>query len=154
MYQTLRHRLRAYVHQTPAREVIIGEVKLARVERGENVLRPRNKQPNDGTPLARDGVKYERRARALEKYRAAAHEQRAEPVHFCAGVVERRNAEENVIMRLRVVRMLDAAGVHKRAVLVQNGLGEARRAGRKVNRGVVILTETAGLKARGAVGGH
>ena len=47
-------------------------------------------------------------------------------MHLCAGVVEGRDAEEAVLACLRVVRLLDLAGVHECLVIVKDSLGEAR----------------------------
>ena len=53
-------------------------------------------------------------------------------MHFGARMVKRRNAQENVIMRLSVVVLLDDRGPVQRAVLVQNSLREAGCAGGKM----------------------
>ena len=62
-------------------------------------------------------------------------------MHLCARVVERGNAEEDVILRLPVVMLLRHAGTDERPVPVQNGLREARRAGGEVDRGVVLFVK-------------
>ena len=73
-------------------------------------------------------------------------------MHLRAGVVERRNAQECVVLGLPVVSLLDLAAVDKAAVLQDDRLGEARRAGREVDRSVVVLRHLQGGRSRRAVG--
>ena len=62
-------------------------------------------------------------------------------MHLRASVVERGNAEEYVVVRLPVVRLLDLRGVHERAVRVEYRLREAGGAGGEVYRCVVVVGE-------------
>ena len=68
-------------------------------------------------------------------------------MHLRARVVEGRDAEEAVVLRLAVVVLLHAAGVHEAAVAQDDGLGEARRAGAEVDRRVVVVREGDGGRA-------
>ena len=60
-------------------------------------------------------------------------------MHFGTRVIQGRDAKENVVVRLRVMRLLALGGVHQRTVGVQNCLGEARRTRREVDGSIVIL---------------
>ena len=60
-------------------------------------------------------------------------------MHFRAGVVERGDAEEHVVLLLAMVVLLGAAGIDERLVRVENRLWEPGRAGGEVDRRVVVL---------------
>ena len=60
-------------------------------------------------------------------------------MHLCAGVVERRDAEEHIVLGLAVVILLDLAGMHQALVIVQDRLREARRAGGEIDRSIVRI---------------
>ena len=146
-----RNGLRTDVHEPPLGEGIVRELHVAALDGVENVLRPWDEQPNDRALLLAHGAENPFRLHSLEEHGLAAHEKAAEPVHLGARVVERRNAEEHVVLRLAVVRLLHAAGVHEGVVLQDDGLGEARRAGAEVDGGLVVVVEGYGGSARGAV---
>ena len=147
-----RHRLRADVHQPPLRQLVVLDFEVAAVERVQNVLRPRHEQPDNRTFLPGDGLQHILRLGALEQHGLAAGNQTAEPVHLRARVVQRRDAQEHVVLRLAVVRLLDARGVHQALVVVQNRLREAGRAGGKVDGRVVLVAQRNARALAGAVG--
>ena len=62
-------------------------------------------------------------------------------MHLCPRVVERRDAEEYVVVSLPVVALLDLRGVHEALVVVQYRLGEAGRSRGEVYRRVVLVGE-------------
>ena len=133
-----RHGLRADVHQPPLIEPVIRRFYVAALNRIQYILRPRHQQPDDCAALVRDGAQNPFGLRALEQHRPAARNQTAEPVHLRAGVIERRYAEEHVVLRLAVMRLLAARRMNQRAMGVQYRLGEAGRAGGIVDRRVVV----------------
>ena len=68
-------------------------------------------------------------------------------------MIQRRDAEETVVLGLSVVSRLDSAGVDEALVIVEYSLGESRRSRREVYSGIVRLLErTLGVVAR-ALGG-
>ena len=72
-------------------------------------------------------------------------------MHLGARVVQRGDAEEHIILTLAVVLLLGQARAHQCALAVQNGLGKARRAGAKVDGGVVILQQFHRRRGRAGV---
>ena len=126
---------------SPLVELVVGELHVAALDRVEDVLRPRHEQPHDRALLLAHGAEDPLRLHALEEHGLAAHEEAAEPVHLRAGVVERRDAEEHVVLRLPVVVLLHLAGVHEAVVLEHDRLREAGRAAREVDRRVVVIGE-------------
>ena len=138
-YKTGRNRLRAYMHKPPAGKVIFRKVDIAPVDCVQYILRPRHKQPYNSTFFVRYGFDYPLGFYSLQKHRAPARNQAAEPVHFCAGVIERRNTKKGVLARLTVVRLFGTTGVHKAFVVVKDCLGESRCTRREVYRRVVLL---------------
>ena len=146
-----RHGLCAYVHETPLVEVVVGKVDAAGVHGVQQVLSPRHEEPHYGALLFGDGAQYPFGLHAAQEHGLGAGEQGAEPVHLGAGVVERRDAEEDVVVLLLVVGGFGAAGIHQRLVGVEYGLGEAGGAGGEVDGGVVVLVENHGRRGGGAV---
>lgn len=71
-------------------------------------------------------------------------------MHDGAGVVERRDAEKDVVVRLTVVLLLHDGGLGEALVVVQDGLGEAGGARAKVDRRVLVLGERDHGVCRGA----
>ena len=136
-----RHRLGADVHETPLREDVVAEIDLFRFDRVEDILRPRNEEPDDRATFFRDRMKDRFGLDSAQQHGLAADEETAEPVHLRAGVIERRDAEEDVLARLRMVVLLREAGRGQAAVRVQDRLREARRSGGEVDRGVVFARE-------------
>ncbi|MPN32907.1 hypothetical protein SDC9_180390 [bioreactor metagenome] len=94
------------MHQPPLIQAIILKPDFAAVNRIQNVLNPRNKQPHDGRFLFRHGLQNPFGGNAPEDYRFASGQQAAEPVHFRAGMVQRRNAQKHVVMRLGMMILL------------------------------------------------
>ena len=129
------------MHEPPLRQLVVFEVDSAVVYRVEDVLHPRHEQPYDGAFFVGYGLDYRLGVGALEQDAFAARYEAAEPVHLRAGVVERRYAEEYVVVRLPVVGLLDLRGVHERAVRVEYRLREACGAGGEVYRRVVVVGE-------------
>ena len=76
---------------------------------------------------------------ALEQNSLAAGNQAAEPMHLCAGMIQRRNAQEYILLGLTVMMLLHAGCMHQRFMVVQNGLRESRRAGGEINRRIVLI---------------
>ena len=98
------------MHKSPLCERVILESEVAAVDAVKYILNPRNEQPNDSRLLVRRGLEHPLGLYAAEENCLAAREKRAEPVHLRARVIERRNAEENVVLGLRVVVLLGVAG--------------------------------------------
>ena len=144
-----RHGLSAYVHQSPMREVVVGKFYLAAVYRVEDILRPRHEQPDYGHLLVTDRAEYPSRGDAFKEHRAAAAHQRAEPMHLGARVIERRDAEEDILSRLRVVFLFGDRGAHERLVAVQYRLREAGGTAREIDGGVVLVVVGHGGLFRG-----
>ena len=144
-----RHGLRADVHEPPLVEQVVVKIDAAGLDRVENVLRPGHEQPDDRAFFLRDGPQDPFRLHAPQQNGLAARDQTAEPVHLRARVVERRDAEENVVFGLAVVMLLGHAGTDERLVPVQDRLREAGRAGGEVDGGVIVLTESDGRDAGG-----
>ena len=139
--QALGHRLRADVHEAPLVQVVVLEPQLAALDRRQDVLHPRHEQPDDGTALAADRLEDELRGDATQQHRPGANDERAHPMELGAGVVERRYAEEDVVVRLPVVPLLHLRRLREAAMAVQDRLGEARRAGGVVDRRVVVVRD-------------
>lgn len=59
-----------------------------------------------------------------QKNRAAAREEAAEPMHLRTGMIKRRDAEEHVRMRLRMMLLLGLGGGHKRTVRMSIAFGK------------------------------
>ena len=149
-----RHGLRADVHQPPLVKVIVVQVHTAGLDGVQQVLRPGHQQPDDGALFLGDGAQDPLGLDAAQQHGLAARQQRAEPVHLGAGVVQRRDAQEHVVAGLAVVVLLHLAGAHQRAVVVQYGLGEARGARGEVDGRVVRLGQLHRRRAGGAEGGQ
>ena len=150
--QARRDRLRTDVHQPPLVKHIVLFFKPAALQVDQDVLRPGNQQPHDGAFFLADGTEDPFGLYTAQQHRLAAGDQAAEPVHLGPGVVQRRDAEENVVPGLAVVLLLGKAGVHQRAVPVQDGLGEACRSGGKIDGGAVVLLQQDRRRFKGAVG--
>ena len=146
-----RHGLGADVHEAPLVEIVVGKVDAACVHGVQQVLRPRHEQPHDGALFLGHGAQNPFGLHAAQEHGLGAGDQRTEPVHLGAGVVERRDAEEHVVVLLAVVGGFGKAGIGQRAVGVQNGLGEAGSAGGEIDGGVVVFFQHHGRGALGAV---
>ena len=148
--QALRDGLGADVHEAPLVQVVVGEPHRALLDGHEDVLRPRHEQPHDRAALVGDGLQHGLGRDAAQQHAAAAHHEAAEPVHARARVIERRDAQEHVVVGLAVVVLLHLGGLREALVVVQDRLGEARRAGGEVDRGVLVLAERDARVRRGA----
>ena len=71
-------------------------------------------------------------------------------MHFRAGVVQGRDAQENIVPGLAVVLLFSAAGADQRQMVVEDGLGEAGGAGGKVNGRVIGVRQLHRGRAGGA----
>ena len=151
MNEAGRHGLGANVHQSPLRQFIFLKIDLAGIDGVQQILRPGNQQPNDGAAFFRDGAQNPFRLHSAQQYCLAARHKRTEPVHFCACVIQGRDAQKYVVVRLAVVVLLHLTGAQERAVIVQNGLGEARSAGGEIDSGVIVFLHFNGRGIGGAV---
>ena len=124
--QALRDGLRAMCMRPPLVQVVVVQPHRALLERHEDVLRPRHEQPHDGAALAGDGLEHGLGRDAAQQHAAAAHHEAAQPVHARARVVERRDAQEDVVVCLVVVRLLHLGRLREALVVVQDRLGKAR----------------------------
>ena len=149
-----RNGLSAYVHKSPLRESVVLKLHVAPVDAVENVLNPRNEQPYYRSLFVRRGLEHPFGLYAAEEYRFAAREQRSEPVHLCARVVERRNAEENVVLGLRVMLLLGVAGGHECLVPVKYRLRKSCCSRGEVYSSVVLVAKLYGWNCGRAVVGH
>ncbi len=116
------------VHETQLTQLVVLQLDVASVESIEDVLHPRNQQPDDRDLLVGDGLKYPFRFGASQEHPSTAREQATEVVHLAARVVERRDAQEVVITVLPMMGLLDDRRRHDAPMVVQYGLGEARSA--------------------------
>ena len=150
--QRRRHRLRADVHEAPLRKSVVLQVHGARFDGVEDVLRPRHQQPHDGAALLAHRLQDPFRLDPAQQHRAAAGDEAPEPVHLGARVVERRDAEEDVVAHLAVVLLLHLGRLGEAAVRQDDRLGEAGGAGGEVDGRVVVEPVLDGRLAPGAVG--
>ena len=150
--QAGRDRLGANVHQTPLGKLKVFQLDVAPVDGIQNVLRPRNQQPDYGAMFLRDRVDDPFRLDPFQQHRFAAHQKTAEPVHFCTRMVQRRDAEERVLPGLLVVILFHRAGMDKAAVTVHDRFRETCRAGGEVDRRVIVVGERNGGRFAGTVG--
>ena len=142
--QALGHGLGADMHQPPLGQFIVPDVQLPAVQGGQDILGPGNQQPYDGAVFLADGLEDGFRPGPFQDHRLSAGDQAAEPVHFGPGMIQGRDAEEAVLLRLAVVRLLHPGGVNQAPVLMQDCFGKPRGAGREVNGRVVLLRQLAG----------
>ena len=113
-----RHRLRADVHKPPLVQHVVVGVDAARLDGFQQVLTPGHQKPDDGAFFLGDGPENPLGLDAPQQNGLAAGVEGTEPVHFCAGVVQGRDAEEHVVPGLAVVGLFCAAGGHQCAVLM------------------------------------
>ena len=147
------HRLGADVHQPPLGQLIVLQLQIPPVQGGQDVLAPGHQQPHDGAPLGGDGLEDGLGGVPLQQNRLASGEQRAEPVHFRAGVVQGRDAEKHIVVGGGVVDGLHPGGLGQGVVLEQDGLGEAGGAGGVVDGGLILVVDEHLWGHAGAVGG-
>ena len=124
--------------EPPLIEDVVGEVDVSAVDGIEDILRPRDEEPDDGAALGGDGAEDPLGADALQEDRFAADHKGAEPVHLRAGVVQGRDAEKDIVMGLTVMFLFTDGRMLEASVRVQDGFRETRRARRIVDRGVVV----------------
>ena len=62
-------------------------------------------------------------------------------MHFCAGVIQRGNAEEYVVLGLVVVLLFHLAGVHQAAVGVQDRLGKTGGSRGEVDGCIILICQ-------------
>ena len=146
-----RNRLGTDVHEAPLVQIVVGKVDAAGVHSVEQVLRPRNEKPHDGALFLGHGAQYPFGLHTTQEHGLGAGDQRTEPVHLGAGMVERRDAEEDVVLGLGVVIGFGVAGADKGAVRVQDSLGEASSAGGEIDGGVVVFRKDDRGRGGGAV---
>ena len=145
-------RLRPDVHEAPLVEVVVLQPHRPLLDGHEDVLRPRHEQPHDGAPLAGRGLEHGLGRDAAQQHAAPAHEQASHPVHAGARVVERRDAQEHVVVGLAVVALLHLGGLREALVVVEDRLGKARGAGGEVDGRVLVLGEGHARVGGGAQG--
>ena len=147
-----RDRLGADVHQPPLAELVVLQLQVAPVQRGQDILTPGHQQPHDGAPLLGDGIKDGLGAVALQQDSLAAGKQGTEPVHLGASVIERRDAQEHVLMGSLVVDGLHPGRLQETPVAEQDGLREAGGAGGVVDGAVILVVHQHLGRGGGAVG--
>ena len=101
--------MRTDMHKTPLVKGIILKLHISTFDGVKDILSPRNKKPNYRTLLLTDRAKHPLRLNSLKQDSLAAHEKTSEPVHLRSGVIERRYAEEHVVLRLSVMVLLNLA---------------------------------------------
>ena len=116
--QRLRNGLCPDVHQSPAGEVILGQIDFSPLDGVENVLGPGHQKPDDGALFRVGGLKNGFRPGALQNYGLRAGNQTSEPVHLCPRVIEGRNAKETVVLGLLMMVLFHAAGVDQTLVIM------------------------------------
>ena len=139
--QAGRNRLGTDMHEPPLAQLIFIHFQAAVVQSRQNVLSPGHKQPDDGTLLLGNRAEDRFRRVSFEKHAPAARIEGAEPVHRGTGVVERRNAQEAVILGRFVVDLFHLRRLRKRLMLQQDRLRETRRTGGIVNRAVIRILD-------------
>ena len=145
-----RDRLRTDVHEPPLVEQIVLKIDAPGFDGVQNVLRPWNQQPDNGAFFLRDCPQDPFRLHAAQQHGLASGNQTSEPVHFRPRVIERRDAEEHVVLCLPMVMLLGHAGADKRLVPVQDRLWKAGRAGGEIDRCVVVFIQRNRRDARRA----
>jgi len=110
--QTGRNRLSADVHQPPLLQFVILQFYIAAFDGIQNVLCPRNQQPDNCYLFFGYHFEYPFRFDATQQNRFAAGEKTAEPVHFRSGMIERWYTKKIVFARLLVVSHFHFARYH------------------------------------------
>ncbi|OQC53675.1 MAG: hypothetical protein BWX55_00930 [Deltaproteobacteria bacterium ADurb.Bin022] len=126
--QAGRNRLCADVHQPPLIELVIFQLDVTAFDGVQNILRPRNQQPHDGNLFFGNRLENPFRLHTAQQNGAASGQEAAEPVHFCARMIKRRDAEKIVCARLAMMIHFHFARHHQGAVRMKNGLWETGRA--------------------------
>ena len=105
-YKARRNRLRPYMHKPPLRKLILAKVDIPSVNGIEYILCPRHQKPHYGTLLSRYGFDYRLRLGSLKQYCLTAHQEASEPVHLGSRMIQRRDAQEHIILGLTVMSLL------------------------------------------------
>ena len=125
----------------------MAQVDPPRFDGLQQILAPGHQQPYNGTLFLRHGAKYPLGFHAPQQHRLAGGNQAAKPVHFRAGMVQGRNAEEHVAAGLPMMMLFRHASADEGTVLVQDGLGKAGGTGGKIDGRVVIVRKGHGRRA-------
>ena len=133
------------------RSLVIRELQLAGIQRIQDILRPRDEEPHDRAVLVVDGLQDHFGLCAEQKDRLASGDQAAEPVHLRTCVVQRRNAEEGIVVLLAVMLLLRDCRVHETRVLVQDRLRETSRSRGKVYCRIIIICDLDTWRVAGVV---
>ena len=137
------------MHEAPLVEAVIVEVDLAGIDRVQDVLRPRHQQPDDRALFLGHGTQDPIGAHAAQNDSFRSFDQPSHPMHLGADVIERRDAEEIVVMGLAMVLLLGDGGAHEARMPMEDGLWEARRAAREIDRAQIgVLDAHARLLGR------
>ena len=112
------HGLGPDVHQPPLVQQIAVQIGPAGLNGVQQVLAPGHQQPHDGAFLLRHRPEDPLRLHPPQQHRPAAGEEASEPVHLRPRMVERRDAEENVLTGLAVVALLGLAGADQGPVVM------------------------------------
>ena len=116
--QALGHGLGADVHQPPLGKPVIGQIHLAAFDGVQDILGPGHQQPDDGAFFVGHRLQHVLGLGAFEQHRLAAYQEGAEPVHLGAGVVEGRDAQEDVVVGLAVMGLFHPAGMDEAFVVM------------------------------------
>ena len=144
--------LSADMHQAPLIQRVVGKIDLAAFDGVQNILGPGDQQPDDGAALFADCAEDPFRTDTAEDDRPASGIERAEPVHFRTGMVQRRNTKEYVIPSLTMMRLFDFCSMGQAGMCMQNGLGKTGGAGGEVNGAIVFVGKIDARGDRRAIG--
>ena len=151
MDQALGHRLGTDVHQPPLVQLVVAQFQFAAVQCGQDILCPRHQQPYDRALFAADRLQDRLGPGALQDDGLTAGDQTAEPVHLRAGMIQRRNAQEAVVLGLTVMGLLHPCGMDQAPVLMEDRFRKTRRTGGEIDRRVVFFRQFAGREAAAAL---
>ena len=116
--QGRRHRLRANMHESPLGGFIVGELEVTPIQRVQQVLGPGHQQPDNGAFLLRHSLQNRFGRSALQQHRLGAGNQRAKPVHFGPGMVQRWDQQETVVTAGLVMLLLHPGRLHQAFVVM------------------------------------
>ena len=145
--QMRRHGLRADVHEPPLRQPIIRQMDLPANQWRQGYPAPTAQAARRSCSLPPIRVcRIHSGFTPRENDRLAAPTRKlAEPVHFRACMVERRDAEEHVVLRLSVMRSAPCGRSRHQSSCAHGGspLGKPGRSGGKIDRRVVVFRSIA-----------
>ena len=101
------------MHQSPLIQAIIFELHIPALDRKEDIEGPGNQQPYHRGLFLGNGFHDPLGLNALENDASGADNKISKPVHFGAGVIQRRQAKEVVPMGLFVVHIFQETGKFK-----------------------------------------